>query len=345
VWAQDPAFSQLFSNRVYLNPAFTGIDQGHRLSMSTRALWRNLPKNLSTQSFSYDYQPCANPRIGVGIVGTRDVEGEGRLKSTDLAGVFAFHTYYSLRKTRKAQTAGSFSMSAQLGYTGRAIDLSGLVFGDQLDPVLGVVTPSSTQVSITNPANTFDIGGGFLLRQRIYFKKTKKDMRDVTVHIGIAAHHLNKPLIGFTGAGGKLPIKYTFHTGLIMQLSKHSFVIPAFRYVTQDYERTRHNVIDANVMYLYRKLFGGLSYRVNQFTKYNVNTDAIMFFAGYEFEFSRESDLRLTYSFDTNYKGVSVGNFFSHEISVIFILKGKCKSKLESKNICDYESKGLPSIF
>ena len=340
--AQDPAFSQLFNSRMYLNPAFTGIDQGHRLSVASRTLWRNLPSNFNTHAVSYDYQPCAFPRIGLGFIGVTDSEGEGKLKSTEMGAVFAFHTPYSLSRRRKDKSAGSFSFSLQASYITRNIDWNKLVFGDQVDPVLGVVSPRTTQATINyDGTRSPDFATGFLWRQRMYVNKRW----DMTFHLGFAMHHIFKPYVGLL-ENGVMPRKYTVHTGLLIPLSKTSFLIPSLRYMNQDVVQI-HSIFDANMMYLNKKVFGGLSYRFNQFIDYLKNTDAIMFFAGYEFDMSREADLRLTYSFDTNFKGVSGGNFYTHEISIVFVYAGKCNTKigLMNKNICDYEGKGLPKIF
>lgn len=340
--AQDPAFSQLFNNRMYLNPAFTGIDQGHRVSLATRSLWRNLPRNFNTNKLSYDYRPCEFPRIGVGLIAMQNTEGDGFLQSTELGGVFAFHTPYSFKRMRKAQSAGSFSFALQASYISRNIDWDKLVFGDQLDPVLGVVNPRTAQAELNfQGINTYDFAAGFLWRQRLYLSKRW----DMTLHAGFAAHHIFRPKVGLVN-NGIMPVKYTFHTGLLVPLGKSSYIIPALRYMNQDSTQI-HNIFDANVMYLNGKIFGGLSYRFNQFTNYIKNTDAVMFFVGYEIDFSKEADLRLTYSFDTNFKGVSTGNFYTHEISVIFVFSKKCSTKigLMNKNICDYEGKGLPKIF
>ncbi len=343
ILAQDPAFSQLFNSRVYMNPAFVGIDQGHRVALTTRTLWRNLPTNFNTTTFSYDYKPCKFPKIGVGIIATQDTEGDGFMKSTEVGFVFAYHTPYSFSKRRKAQSAGSFSFSLQSSLISRSIDWDKLIFGDQLDPVLGVVAPRTSQANINfENVDNADFATGFLWRQRIYLSKRM----DMTFNLGVALHHIFKPQIGLF-VNGVLPQRYTVHSGLLIPVSKKSYIIPAFRYMVQDFAQTRHTSIDANIMYLNRKVFGGVSYRLNEFRDYLPNTDAVVFFAGYEFDISRQADLRLTYSFDSNFKGVSRGNFYSHEISLIFLYKPKCNTKigLMNKNICDYEGKGLPKIF
>lgn len=342
LWGQDPAFSQLFNNRMYLNPAFTGIDQGHRIAGSSRKLWGNLPRDFNTHSAGYDYQPCLFPRIGLGLMLVQDVEGEGRLKSTEAAFVFAFHSPYSFNRKRKDKSAGSFSFALQSSYITRNIDWSKLVFGDQLDPILGVVSPRTTQANINfQGVNSPDFAAGFLWRQRIYLSRTL----DMTFHAGLAVHHIFKPYVGLL-VDGVMPRKTTFHTGLLIPLSKKSAIIPTFRYIHQDVVQM-HNIFDANVMYLNHKVFGGVSYRFNQFREYIDHTDAIVFSAGYEFDLGRGTDLRLTYSFDTNFKGVSAGNFYTHEIGLVFVYSGKCDTKLGrmNKNICDYEGKGLPKIF
>lgn len=342
-YGQDPAFSQIFNNRVYLNPAFVGVDEGHRVALTHRNMWRTLPRHYVTTTATYDFKPCAFPRIGLGLVAMSNTEGDGRLKSTEGGFVFAVHNPFSFSRRRKDHTAGAISFALQTTFISRSIDWDKLVFGDQLDPVMGVVLPKSAQVSPEfRPVNNVDFAAGFLWRQRLYFSKRL----DMSMHLGAAIHHIFKPQEGLL-VNGIMPQKLTVHGGVLIPLSKYNYIIPGFRYLGQNLQLSNHKVFDINAMYLNRKVFGGASYRINPVNYYFKQTDAVVFFAGYEFDLSKETSLRMTYSFDTNFKGVSSGNFFTHEINIILFNLSKCRNDLArlNKNICDYQGKGVPKIF
>lgn len=342
--AQDPAFSQVFNNRLYLNPAFAGVDETHRVTLAHRNMWRvSLPRNYVTTTASYDFKPCAFPRIGFGFIAMSDVEGDGRLKSTEAGAMFAVHNPYSLNRRRKAHSAGSFSFSLQTSLISRSIDWSKLIFADQLSPVNGVVHPQSQQARPNDaPVNNVDFAFGFLWRQRFYVSKTL----DMTFHAGYAVHHILRPQVGLL-VNGIMPTRHTLHAGALIPMSKAGYLVPGFRYMGQHLGYADHKSLDINVMYLVKNVFAGASYRMNHLKDYDLNTDALVLMAGYEFDFSKQTALRLTYSFDGNFKGVSRGNFFTHEINLIFVMENTCKGQLArmNKNICDYQGKGLPRIF
>jgi len=46
--AQDPNFTQFYSNRIYMNPAYAGADPGMRLNLNYRRLWASVPGQFQT---------------------------------------------------------------------------------------------------------------------------------------------------------------------------------------------------------------------------------------------------------------------------------------------------------
>ena len=53
-FAQDPTFTQFYSNPVYLNPALAGSYGCPRISMNYRNEWPQLTGNYVTYSAAYD---------------------------------------------------------------------------------------------------------------------------------------------------------------------------------------------------------------------------------------------------------------------------------------------------
>ena len=53
--AQDPQFTQFYAAPVYLNPAFTGLTDNHRIAVNYRNQWPSVSKSFQTYLASYDY--------------------------------------------------------------------------------------------------------------------------------------------------------------------------------------------------------------------------------------------------------------------------------------------------
>ena len=63
--AQDPAFSQFYANKLYLNPAFAGSQEGLTLSTAYRNQWSYVPGGFNTYAVSADIQePYINSAFG-----------------------------------------------------------------------------------------------------------------------------------------------------------------------------------------------------------------------------------------------------------------------------------------
>jgi len=82
--AQDPTFSQYYSNKLYYNPAFAGADPGLRLNFNYRNLWSSLSSNFGTYNFNMDIADF-NMGGGIGTVITGNVEGDGLMRTNSYA--------------------------------------------------------------------------------------------------------------------------------------------------------------------------------------------------------------------------------------------------------------------
>ncbi|HCS19973.1 MAG TPA: hypothetical protein DIW47_05325 [Bacteroidetes bacterium] len=340
VWAQDPSFTQLFNNRVFLNPSFAGLDAGLRVAVTHRNLWKAVAKrNFYTNGFSADYQSCRFPTMGLGLVVMNDVEGDGRLTVNNIGLIYS----YKLLLGRS-----SLSMAMQGDYYSANIDWSKLVFGDQYDPVLGIVRPSSNFNPTLENAHYFDFSGGLIWRHN-----WKLPNREVYWHLGAAVHHFP---FGFNNAffgQSSLPTKLTLHGGWLIPFFKmghrlNYHVLPYFRFTGQDFAAGKHRSIDMGLMVLNKHMLAGFTYQYNPIHLYRQNTDAISFNLGFSSDLSSGVSYRITYSYDFNFKGVSNGTVGTHELSLILQLKNLCKSRFNKihKNDCfDYGKKGLESVF
>ncbi|MEO6850751.1 MAG: PorP/SprF family type IX secretion system membrane protein, partial [Mucilaginibacter sp.] len=149
--AQDHLYSQFFNSPIYLNPALTGQFKGDlRMNLIYRNQWSSVPGTLSYLSASIDYNV---PKFGggIGLLFTRSSEGTAYLDKTNISGVYSY-------------SVGSedfvLSFGLQAGITNRVIDYSKLVFGDQVDPTLGIVPGASAGSLPFNNKFYFDSGVG-----------------------------------------------------------------------------------------------------------------------------------------------------------------------------------------
>lgn len=131
--AQDPSFSQFYANRIYLNPAFAGLESGITLSGVSRIQWVNADRGFKTFGASVETQlPYVG--LGLGFHVMSNTEGIANLKSNQAGVVFSY-------------TIPGEKSNIHFGMEGRlvqkSLDWDRLVFSDQLDPIYGVVQGSS----------------------------------------------------------------------------------------------------------------------------------------------------------------------------------------------------------
>jgi len=188
-FGQDPAFSQFYSNRLYLNPAFAGTAKCPRLTLNYRNQWPGIDNSFITYAASYDQQVDAISG-GFGVQLMSDQAGEGVLNTTSAALMYS----YQIRVNRK------FSVRAGFQATGvqKSIDVSNLRFGDMIDARRGFVYQSQEQVKddrVLYPDFSFGLLG---FSEKTYF--------------GFAMHHMTSPDEGFIDLA-VLERRYTAHFG------------------------------------------------------------------------------------------------------------------------------------
>lgn len=336
-FAQDPAFTQWINSRLLTNPAFAGNEPGIRFTGNNRSQWRSIPDKYVTNAFTLEGAFCRLRNVGFGLTFMNDVEGMGLLRTTDVGIIYSY-------KVTGSKWSLGFGLQGNAGW--KTIDWSKFIFSDQLDPVIGVTGPSSNHTATTEKRFYPDFSAGILFRRRI-----NTTHKEIYSHIGLTASHIFQPADGFLSSYGKIPSKYTLHTGLVIPVvdigkkTKLSLV-PLIRYLVQDYNKSNHQQLDALISVYSKSAFGGIGYRFNPRSQYLKNTDAVMITAGLLGVMNRWTLYRLSYSYDINYKGVSNGNVGSHEVSLVLSIDNICRSKRKQRNDCfDFAKKGLPKIF
>ncbi len=227
--AQDPQYSQFYSNLALLNPAFTGSGIGPRIAMNYRAQWVAIPGYYKQFAFSYD-QPVhfLGSTQGLGVTFTSDVAGEGNLRKLGVTLNYAYQVDITDEHTLRFGLSGGFQQAS--------IDFYKLRFPDQIDPRNGFTQPSQEP----GPAGGFsqanirpDISAGVA-----YFNQY--------AWLGLTVNHITEPEERFYNVGtplgvdARLPRKFTVTGGIRIPIGssrgrrgREMSVTPAFLYKMQ----------------------------------------------------------------------------------------------------------------
>lgn len=312
--AQDAQFSQFYAAPMYQNPAFAGSAYAPRLIANYRNQWPSINANFVTSAFSVDHY-IEKLNSGVGVMVVNDSQGPGRLKSTEISGIYSYQIQLGEENFLR--------LGAQGTYSNKSLDYFGLTFGDQYTNKGFTGNSSSDPFANKNnisPITFVDYSGGALF----YNSKT---------WLGVTMHHINRPTYTFlnTGAaspiagcptGDCLPRKLSVSGGLKIPLDnpysgaanidKEFSVSPAFLYKRQG----KFDQLDLGFYATYSALTAGLWYRGIPIKKKNItrtNHDAFVFLLGY-----RQDSFSIGYSYDITISSLGLATGGSHEISIAY---------------------------
>ena len=303
-FAQDPTFTQFYSNPVYLNPALSGSSGCPRVALNYRNEWPQLTGNYVTYAASYDSY-FKNISGGVGLVALHDQQGQGTIQTSMIG---ASYSYY-LKVNRKFR----LMFGTQAAYYQKYLDWSQLTFGDMIDPRRGFIYQTGDVPRGDGRRGFFDVSAGLVgFSKNFYF--------------GAAFHHLNRPDESMILGQSRLPIKFTGHVGANIKLgqrgrySSTTFLSPNIIYQNQN----GFQQLNIGAYLKYESFTIGAWYR---------NKDAFILTLGINTE-----KYRIGYSYDLTVSplgnGVSGG---SHEVSLGINLK--CK-----KPVRDFRRLSCPSF-
>jgi type IX secretion system PorP/SprF family membrane protein len=286
LFAQDPGFSQFFSNPIYLNPAYAGSAGCSRATVNYRNQWPAISGNFVTYSASYD-QPIDFLSGGVGIHFMSDYSGGGTIISNSINGTYA----YNLKLGEHLKIRPAISV----GYGQKRLDgskLTTLVY-DSINN-----TYSLAPLLDYNPkSEIFNIGAGVLIAYKSFCA-------------GISIDHVNEPNEGFISIS-KLPRKVTVHCNYQFDISEKIKLTPGL-------------ISQGQIMFA--NFIPSLMLNINHFkigaaSRFNRNNiDCIIGMVGY-----RNNWLNIGYSYDYTLSGLTDGTGGSHEISAIFLFNHKEK--------------------
>jgi type IX secretion system PorP/SprF family membrane protein len=301
--AQDPIFTQFYSNPIYLNPALTGTGECSRIMLNYRNQWPSIENSFTTYAFSADhYVDALSGGIGVLVYSDNAMEVVNTLK---VSGTYA----YKLQIGRDMQLNAGFEVS----YYQQKINWGNLVFADMIDRVSGTINQSSSVEiapdNLTRQVADFSIGFLYGIQEK-YF-------------IGVSANHLTQPDLSYysPGSEGFLYRKYTAHAGGTFKLSDGDFrygrwamsLMPSVVYQQQQNARQ----LSFGFNFIMMPLTVGWYYRHNI-----LNSDAVSLIAGIH-----HKTIKFGYSYDyslSKLKSISGG---AHEISITLLVNCSKKRK------------------
>ncbi|MCJ8163787.1 PorP/SprF family type IX secretion system membrane protein [Pontibacter sp. E15-1] len=303
---QDVHLTQQYANRLYLNPAFAGINSAWRVALAHRNQWPALNGSFRTSQLTADYR-LPDTKSAVSLLVQQDRAGIGGLQKWQLSGGYAYHTNLT---ENWAMSAGLQASVASL-----RVSSDNLVFGDQLSDN-GLVALTSAEARSFEPGYYLDFTVGGLAYTRQFW-------------VGLTAAHLNRPGYGFNQET-ELPLRFTAIAGYKFyaksyeeqgQLFELSF-LPTATFIQQQ-NLTR---LDIGLYTIYTPLTLGFIYKGVPMPNGTNQDKTLAVLLGLELQ-----NVRVGYSHDIGLQGFSAEAGGANEISLIFEPAG-FKDLFQSRN-------------
>jgi type IX secretion system PorP/SprF family membrane protein len=284
--AQDPQFSQFYSNPLYLAPSFAGAAGGSRICANYRDQWVNLPSTFTTYSFSYDHY-FSHFNSGFGLLAYKDAAGTGQLGTLSVGVQYSYN--FKIHESIFIRPGLHFS------YRENGIAWDKLKFIEQIMYNGG----TNTQPEPLPKTRDVDLA----LSTLVYTKR---------IWAGITADHLLAPNMSLYAGESKVPVKISLFGGV--ELVKRSKLLkPTEETMTLAYlfkKQGPYYQLDLGVYWFKNPLVLGLWYRgIPPFN--SQRGDALILLVGY-----KNRNFNIGYSYDltvSNLIGQALG---SHEISM-----------------------------
>jgi type IX secretion system PorP/SprF family membrane protein len=287
--AQDPLFSQYFTNPLYLNPAYAGSLGCSRIAANYRNQWPSIPGTFRTFSTSYDQY--INNVGGIGFQFMTDNQGKGIIITNTISSMYA----YDLIINDKLH----IRPAVNIGIGVEKLDWSKLTFGDQIDPGYAFIqNPISPPMH--NVIYYFNAGLGLLVAYKNLIS-------------GISYDHINRPDIGILSPS-RLPTKLTIHSSYQFNFANNTSLTPGIIYQQQQ----DFKYVMPSVMLKIWYIKAGTACRVSLGSASLVNTVITMI--GFVNKW-----MSIAYSYDYVTSVLTENTGGSHEFSAIF--KFNCKNK------------------
>lgn len=326
--AQDNALSQFFANRIYLNPAFAGIDKGLQMASSARSQWQKADSGYKFAALTAEWQePGWNSGFAFHVQGSR--EGLSPLKTFGIGLTYAYIIPFE---------HSNVHLGLQYSYNQFGLDWSRLTFSDELDPVFGAIYGSAA-VPVTDKVVFHDFAVGAVWRFDSRMSVNKRAIRRYRSHFGLSIQHLTSllgqgPDASFLQSDTEIPARITFHGGTIIPLTflsgttRKIVLSPNFRLESQGFQVARlkesFTLFSAGTYFVLDQIVSGAFYHSRALFTGSKHTNAFTFVLGFT-NTEKEEKRRAYYlglSVDVNSTGLGIksGNVF--EMNFRYNIKG-----------------------
>jgi len=326
--AQDNALSQFFANRIYLNPAFAGIDKGLQVTSSARSQWQKADGGYKFAAFTAEWQePGWNSGIAFHIQGSR--EGLSPFKTFGIGLTYAYIIPFEYSNVH---------VGLQYSYNQFGLDWSRLTFSDELDPVFGAIYGSAV-VPGSDKVVFHDFAMGAVWRFDSRMSVNKRAIRRYRSHVGLSVQHLTSllgqgPDASFLQSDTEIPARITLHGGTIIPLTflsgttRKIILSPNFKLESQGFQvasvKESFTLFSAGTYFVVDQIVSGAFYHSRALIPGRKHTNACTFVLGFtntEYEEKRRA-YYLGLSVDINATGLGIksGNVF--ELNFRYNIKG-----------------------
>lgn len=321
-FAQDPSFSQFYANRIYLNPAFTGLERGLSVAGVSRLQWVNVDQGFRTYGFTAEIQEPFI-RSGIGLSLFRNTQGLAQLNSTSIGLSYSYLI---------PMDGHNIHIGIETQWNQKSVDWSKVVFSDQLDAVNGSVY-STTFIPVLERTTYTDFNMGILWRFNSDMRIGRRRYKDVRHSIGFSMHHL--PALFGTNSGGEslqnletqLIPRMTFHAGSMIPLTffnstkKEILISPNIKVDVQGDAllqfKENLQVFTYGAYFLYEGFYVGALYQNKNIFSHHRNTNAWILAVGAYIDSEKDKDSKffVGFSYDANTTGVGAGAGGVYEIA------------------------------
>jgi len=298
IFSQDVQFSQLFSDRLYLNPALAGSDYCPKFVLSYRNQWPGILNPFVTYNASFDkYSEAMHGGIGLRIM--KDDQGGGVFNQINADLIYSY--YAKINPSITAKFAFEASIYQQ------NMNSRDLVYANMIDPAAGVIFPGNEAV-VVEPFLSPDFSTALLLNIKKYF-------------IGIAVTHIPQNIVD--NHNEFLPVKYTLHAGGVLPIfnngSKQSkfFLEPNVVFINQQ---------NINMLY-YGMYFDVSSMSFGVFYRQNLEFHFDAMVVSYHLNVK---NLTIGYSYDITLSKFIKQTLGTHELSLTYFIP--CDKKIRNYN-------------
>jgi len=336
--AQDPSFSQFYASRIYLNPAFTGIENGISFAGTSRMQWVNVDQGFRTYLATVELQE-PYLRSGFGLSLYHDTQGLMQLNTNGVSLSYAYHIPIEKH---------NIHIGFQGHWVQKSLDWNKITFSDQLDPVFGDVNPT-TAIPLLDKISYTDFDFGILWRFEKDMRVGKLLARDTRTSIGISIHHLpylfikNSGNESFQNLDTQTSPRLTLHAGSVIPLvffngrKNKVSISPNIKIDLQGDRfiapRQHLQVITYGLYLLYDGIYVGAFYQNKHPLPQFKDTNAFIFAVGAYLNNHKQDNRNffIGLSYDANTTGVGPRGGGVYEISFRWLLKGAGKVKGKSR--------------